>query len=120
MNALAWMQSTGVAVGLTSGGGLELDGLERLDDALYARVLDVARTHKAELLAELREGASAPPVPPTDPAMAALVRFESNPHGTVAWLADPVNHASRDPEHSARWRACIQHEAQLRVEEANQ
>lgn len=120
MNALAWMQSTGVAVGLTSGGGLELDGLERLDDELYARVLDVARTHKAELLAELREGATVPPIPPTDPSLAALVRFEHDPHGVVAWLAVPENHASRDPAHSARWRACIQHEARLRVEEANQ
>ncbi|GAB6038049.1 hypothetical protein JCM15519_26080 [Fundidesulfovibrio butyratiphilus] len=61
-----------------------------------------------------------PPIPPTDPSLAALVRFEHDPHGVVAWLAVPKNHVSRDSAHSARWRACIQHEARLRVEEAGQ
>lgn len=55
MSALAWMQSTGVGVGLIPEGGLELDGLEHLDDELYARVLEVARAHKAEIIAELRD-----------------------------------------------------------------
>jgi hypothetical protein len=51
-------------------------------------------------------------------SLKALVRFEQNPHGVVAWLAVPENHASRDPAHSYRWRACIVEEARLRVAEA--
>jgi hypothetical protein len=58
------------------------------------------------------------PVPPDTEPMEALARFERNPHGVVAWLADPVNHASRPREHSARWRACIVAEAKARVAEA--
>ena len=89
MNALAWMKTTGVGVALTSEGGLELDGLEHLDDALYTRVLEVARTRKAEILAELTGSAAA------SPALAEVDRFFSAavehvfPDGTTGWV-DPA------------------------------
>lgn len=90
MSALAWMMTTGVGVGLTPEGGLELDGLERLDDDLYARVVEVARTSKAEIVAELQGG----PVP--SPALAELDRFFAAavehvfPDGTTGWI-DPTH-----------------------------
>ena len=89
MNALAWMKTTGVGLALTSEGRLELEGLERLDDALYARVLDVARKHKADILAELAGHVGA------TPALAEVVRFFSSavehrfPDGTMGWV-DPA------------------------------
>jgi len=89
MNALAWMKTTGVGVGLTVEGGLELDGLELLDDALYARVLDVARKHKAAILAELTGDAAA------SSAQAEADRFFATavehvfPDGTRGWV-DPA------------------------------
>jgi len=93
------MKTTGVVLGLTTEGGLELNGLERLDDELYARVLEVARANKADLVAELQTNT------------AALFRFEHKPRGVVEWLADPVKHAGRNPAHSPRWRACVRAEA---------
>lgn len=51
--------TTGVVVGLASGDRLELDGLDRLDDDLYIRVLEVARARKAEIVGELKERALA-------------------------------------------------------------
>lgn len=110
MNALAWMKSTGVAVGLTSGGGLELDGLESLDDELYARVLDVARAHKPEIVAEL--GGL---VVPSLPSLEALARFESDPRGVIHWLGQQDH--GQPPHLVQRWAAAIRAEARWRLEE---
>lgn len=64
MNALAWVKATGVVVALTSEGGLELDGLEHLDDELYGRVLDVARAYKTEIVKQLQGQPDIEPEPP--------------------------------------------------------
>ena len=77
MSAARIIQAMGASARLVDG-KVKLSGLNTMDSDTAARVLDVARTHKAELLAELREGASVPPVHcPTDPAMAALVSGSS-------------------------------------------
>jgi len=112
LNALAWMKSTGVAVGLTAGGGLELDGLDRLGDELYRRVLDVARAHKAEIVAELRGEASAFPASDA-PFLVALAWFERDPRGVVSWLASQSQGQPQDLV--PRWAACVQAEARLRL-----
>ncbi|WP_027190356.1 hypothetical protein [Fundidesulfovibrio putealis] len=126
MNALAWMKSTGVAVDLTSEGGLELDGLESLDDGIYARVLDVARAHKAEIVAELKNvnmtgldipaRGEAAPAPPDASPLDALARFERDPRGVVAWLAQQKQ--GQPPHLVERWAATIRAEARLRIAEA--
>lgn len=118
MSALAWMQATGVGVGLTPEGGLELDGLERLDDALYARVLEVARARKAEIVADIKRtpsrvrGEDAPDPADASP-LAALARFEKNPVGVVRWLAG--QREGQPPHLVPRWAACIREEARLRT-----
>lgn len=115
MSAARAIEAMGATVTL-SDGRLRLVGLDTLDSDTAARVLDVARTHKAELLAELREGASAPPVPSTASPMAALVRFERDPRGVVAWLAAQTAGQERSPDMRRRFVACIQAEARLRLE----
>jgi CTP:molybdopterin cytidylyltransferase MocA len=117
MSAARIIESMGVCVSLVDG-KVKLTGLDQLDRGTVARVLEVARSRKTEIVEELRGKAEASPVPPDTKALEALVRFERNPRGVVAWLADPVKHASRDPAHSARWRACIVEEARLRVADA--
>lgn len=135
MNALAWMESTGVVVGLTPEGGLELDGLEHLDDELYARVLEVARAHKAEIVAELQgddertgsrargesgedtttRGEAAQALP-----LEAVTRFERDPRGVVAWLAAQPAGQERSPDVRRRLQECVRAEARLRVKEAEE
>ncbi len=110
MSALDWMKSTGVELGLTPDGGLELDGLERLDDDLYARVLEVARSHKAELVEWLR-------VETREFSLEALAKFERDPVGVVSWLGQQPE---GQPAHLVpRWAACVRAEARQRLLQAD-
>jgi len=130
MNALAWMQSTGVGVALTPEGGLELDGLEHLDDALYTRVLKVARANKSEIISELLEDTKrtplracvreeAAPVSADASPLDALARFERDPRGVVAWLAAQPAGQERSPEVRQRLQECVRAEALTRLAEVD-
>jgi len=61
MNALQSIQSLGAVLTLADNGKLKVGGLDRLDRDTAAYILDTARTYKAEIMAELRTGASALP-----------------------------------------------------------
>lgn len=64
----------------------------------------------------LRAREEAAPVPADDSPLAALAKFEKNPHGVIHWLAQQQE---GQPAHMVlRWAACIQAEARLRLAEA--
>ena len=89
MSAARIIQSLGASVSLTDG-KLKLAGLDRLDKETAACVLEVARNHKTEIVAELRGLASAG----LQPGLAELDRFFATaidhefPDGTKGWI-DP-------------------------------
>ena len=116
MSALAWMKAVGVVLRLTPEDDLELDGLERLSDELYTRLLEVARANKETIVADLRSEVGV--VQPEMSCLEALVRFERDPKGVVAWLANQKQR--HPPDQSVRWVSAIQAEARLRLERAAQ
>ena len=117
MSAARIIESMGASVSLVDG-KLKLSGLDRLDRDTAARVLEVARARKAEIVEELREGSASVPADATP--LAALARFERDPRGVVAWLAAQPAGQERTPEVRRRLQECIRAEARLRVREAGE
>ncbi|KAF0235301.1 MAG: hypothetical protein FD177_55 [Desulfovibrionaceae bacterium] len=113
MSAAQVIESMGASVSLV-GGKLKLAGLDRLDRDTAARVLDVARARRAEIVAEL--GGLVAPVPADTSPLEALTRFERDPRGVVAWLAQQGQGQAQYLV--PRWAAAIRAEARLRVEES--
>ena len=125
MSAARIIENMGASVSLVDG-KLRLVGLDRLDRDTAARVLDVARARKAEIVAELqndtertgqRARGEAARVPPDASPLEGLARFERDPRGVVAWLAQQEN--GQPPHLVERWAATIRAEARLRIEGAN-
>jgi len=89
MNVARMLRDLGAVPAMTPAGGLRLMGLSSLDRETAARVLDVARKHKAAILAELAGYVAA------SPALAEVDRFFSTavehrfPDGTTGWI-DPA------------------------------
>lgn len=125
MNAVDLLNDLGVMPELTEEGGLRLAGLSSLDHNTAARVLEVARANKPGLMAELQGDTERTPsrtrgvaalVPSDAPSLVALVRFERDPRGVVAWLAQQGQ--GQPPQLVERWAAAIRAEARLRIVEA--
>ena len=124
MSAARIIENMGASVSLVDG-KLRLVGLDRLDWDTAARVLDVARARKAEIMAELqadtqrtpqRARGEAAPVPAEDSPLEALARFERDPVGVIQWLAQQEQ--GQPPHLVQRWAAAIRAEARLRTTEA--
>lgn len=123
MSAARIIESLGASVSLV-GDKLKLAGLDRLDRDTAARVLDVARAHKPEIVAELgrdtertppRARGEAAPVPADASPLEALARFERDPVGVVHWLAQQEQ--GQPPHLAQRWAAAIRAEARQRLME---
>ena len=54
MTALNWIQNHGVEVSLEDSERVRLDGLDRLKEEQFAKVVEFAKRNKSKLLAELR------------------------------------------------------------------
>ena len=90
MNAARAIEDMGASVSLVCG-KVKVAGLDRLDKETAVRVLDVARSHRAELLTELAGGAAASPGPSDHArALAEVDRFFATAvdDGAGGW-ADP-------------------------------
>lgn len=123
MSAARIIESMGASVSLVDG-KLKLAGLDRLERDIAARVLDVARAHKPEIVAELqtdiertgqRARGEASAVPAEDSPLEALTRFERDPVGVIHWLAQQKQ--GQPPHVVQRWAAAIRAEARQRIEE---